>query len=263
MDAQHTCYLSANRGVAGHTSERHEPHAILMTGSGRARQLQGQARLATAARPDECQEPGAVQELTGAGDFLAPPDEASRRQWEVGNVRRVERRVLPADGVLEGDQVVAGIDTELVFQHPRDTQIRGEGLGVTAAPMQCQHELAGESLVGRMGRRQPTQLSKHPFLMPECQFRIDASLDCLKSRPLQLERGSAGPGTGWDTREGRPPPERQRLGQRCRSLEGFPAQALAGLPDLLGETPDVGLLRVRVQSVTARMRFETGTDDTS
>ena len=155
--------------------------------------------------------------------------------------RRRERVVLPEDRLLELAERRARLDPELLVEEGTRVAIRGQRIGLPAAPVQAEHQLSAQSLVERMHRDELLDLRQDVRMSLKRQLGVDqllarGQLQSLEARSLEerkrLER---------EIGERRATPERKRLAQHCASsLVRFLGSRLRDQPLEAGTVEPVG-----------------------
>ena len=164
----------------------------------------------------------------------------------------VERRVVGEDRCVQALQRLAGVDAEFAGEQFADPLVGGERVGLPAAAVQRQHELAVQPLPQRMPGGQLLQLGDERVVPAERQVGVDPGLQ--NGEPQFLQPGGLGPGEGVVGQVGqhRAAPQIQRLAQR---LGGFGVPASFQLSPSRGEAVleqrRVQVLMVHVQHITA------------
>ena len=91
-------------------------------------------------------------------------------------------------------QRLAGVDAELAGEQFADPPVGGERVGLPAAPVQRQHELAVQPLPQRVPGHQLLQLGDERVVPAERQVGVDAGLQ--RGQPQFLQAGGLRPGEG-------------------------------------------------------------------
>jgi hypothetical protein len=104
----------------------------------------------------------------------------------------VERWVVGEDGCVQALQWLAGVDAELAGEQVADAPVGGERLGLPAAAVQRQHELAVQPLPQRMLAGQLFQLAGERVVPAQRQVGVDPRLQ--RGQPQLLQPGRLGPG---------------------------------------------------------------------
>ena len=228
-------------------------------------QLRGQAGLAHAVRARERDQ----RAVAGAGvvPALAQPRElglaADQRRGgravelvrELARLLDQELGVLVQDRVLQGAELVARLDAELVGEPASRLAVRVERVGLAPAAVESEHELACEPLVRRMLGHQAPQLPDELDVAAGGEVRIDSGGDgglvlLLEPRDLGLrERLERQVAEGW------PAPQRQRLAQQpARVVDLAAGQGAPAVRDEAFEAVGVQLAGQDAQAVAGRRR---------
>ena len=99
--------------------------------------------------------------------------------------REVQGGVLPQDRLLELAQLSAGLDAELVDEHLAGRAVDLKRLGLAAATVQAEHQLAAEPLAERVLLDESLQLADELAVAAEREVGLDALLQrarCSSSR---------------------------------------------------------------------------------
>ena len=181
----------------------------------------------------------------------APPGSRVRRRGRRWRRRRGEVEVgfLAQHRHLERGQGGAGVDAELLAQRLAEVPVGPEGVGLTAGPVQRQHEEAGEALAQRRGRDEGPELPDDLGVPAESQLGPDEVLG--RGHAHLPEPGALGLGEPevGELRQGRAPPQGQRPAQRRRRPLGRRHQVGAGLPHDVLEAGRVDLAPVDPEHV--------------
>jgi hypothetical protein len=100
----------------------------------------------------------------------------------------VERRVLAEDGRLELLQLGPGVETELFGEDLAALLEDAKCLGLTAGPVQGEHELPAQALPEGVFRDQRGELGRHAPVVAEGEVRVDAVLEGCKPQLLEPRR---------------------------------------------------------------------------
>ena len=187
-------------------------------------QLVPKATLADSGLADEQQEPAGPGECVlearnELGQLGLAPDEraAGRVGGRLGTGHEVERGILSQDCLLELTQGTAGVDPELLDQHPARLLVDLERLRLTARPIERQHQLAAQALPERVLGNERLELADELGVAAEREVRFDPPLERPEEQLLEacdlplgeLQRELA---------QRRPAPEGERLPQPARSV---------------------------------------------
>ena len=130
---------------------------------------------------------------------------------------------------MQAPQRFPGVDAELAGEQVAGTPVGGQRLGLPAAAIQRQHELAVQPLPQRMLGGQLLQLAGERVVPAKRQVSIDPRLQ--RGEPQLLQAGRLGPGERVVGQVGQHPaaPQPQRLAQRLGGF-GVPAGVQRGPP---------------------------------
>ena len=130
----------------------------------------------------------------------------------------VQRRVLCEHRCVQAPQRLAGVDAELAGEQVADPPVGGQRVGLPAAPVQRQHQLAVQPLPHRMLGGQLLQLGGQRVVPAQRQVRVDPGLD--RGQPQLLQPGRLRPGERVVGQVGQhpAPPQAQRHAQRPGGL---------------------------------------------
>ena len=163
----------------------------------------------------------------------------------------VERLIVGKDGPVQLPQRFPGIDAELVGEQVTGMPVGGERLGLAAAAIQRQHELALQPLPQGMLPGQVLQLGGEGVVPAKRQVSIDSRLQ--RGEPELFQSSCLGPDervVGQIGQDGAAP-QRQRVAQRLGGLR-VPARFQRGAPvrEPVLEQRRVQVLTVHEQQVT-------------
>ena len=149
-------------------------------------------------------------------------------------------------------QGLAGVDAELAGQQVAGPAVGGQRVGLPAAPVQRQHQLAVQPLPQRMVPDQPVQLGGQRVMPAQRQVSVDPRLK--RGQPQLLQAGRLGPGERVVGQVGqhRTAPQAQRPAQRLGGL-GVPArvQRRPACGEALLEDGRVQVLAVHAKQISA------------
>jgi hypothetical protein len=169
----------------------------------------------------------------------------------LGGGEQVEHRVLGEDGLLQALQADARLDAQLVDQRQAGRAVGGQRLGLPAAAVQGEHQLAVQVLAERMLPDQRLQLTDQLLVAAEVQVGLDARLQGHHAELVEADQFRPGHAAGGDdVGQDRPAPQRQRLVQQARG--GGRVALGQRAPSLLGallEAVQVELVGVDAQEV--------------
>ena len=162
----------------------------------------------------------------------------------------VERRVLAEDRLLELAQRGARLDPELLDEHAARLLVRLERLGLPAAAVEREHQLAAEPLAERVLGDQRLELGDEVGVGAERELGVDQILQ-RRRRELLEPRGLAKrERLEEQVGERRPAPERERLAEL--SARSSPSALRPSAQPL--EAQEVDLVGVGLEQVPARAR---------
>jgi hypothetical protein len=106
--------------------------------------LGGQPRLAHAARADQRDQASPADQPTQLGDRLGPPDQLVQPGRQAvahpgGRRGRAQPGVLREDLPVQGDQLGAGVEAELVGEAFAQVRVHVQGLGLAPGRIQRPH----------------------------------------------------------------------------------------------------------------------------
>ena len=130
--------------------------------------------------------------------------------------REVQGGVLPQDRLLELAQLSAGLDAELVDEHLAGRAVDLERLGLAAATVQAEHQLAAEPLAERELLDESLQLADELAVAAEREVGLDALLQRARVQLVQTGDLRLGPRLIGEVRQRRSAPQRKRLAQLPR-----------------------------------------------
>ncbi len=127
--------------------------------------------------------------------------------------RRLERRFVAQDRLLQALQLLARLEAELLRQLAPRGAVGVECLGLPARAVQREHQLAAKRLPERGARHERLELADELGVAPEREVGLDALLE--DRQPQLLEPGDLHLREGLvrEVRQCRAPPQRQRLAQ--------------------------------------------------
>ena len=166
--------------------------------------------------------------------------------------REVERRIVAQDRLLQGLELRARLDTELVDERQPRPPVGLERVRLTAGAIERQHQLLAERLAVRMLLDERLERRQERAMVAERQLGADQIL--LHRQPQLLELGDrrACGTVELETGEAVAAPERKRLAQARRGRLGVVAQH--GLAALVDEALRTGLRRAGPQRAELRTR---------
>ena len=240
------------------------PHRERALAGSCRRELAGEAGLADARVALEDDELGVVRGLRVDAEHLVElslaADEGTADvvvQADGGERRRVERGVVVEDALLEVAQRTAGLEAELVAQHPARVGEGAKRLGLPPSAVQGEREPGVQSFAQRMLGRQHLQLADHVVVASEGQVGVDARLE--HGQPLLVDGRCLGQGCAvvHQLEQRRTAPQRQRVGQCATGGDGPPGCQL----DVSGgcqflETPEVDGVGRQIEAVPGVVEHE-------
>ena len=137
--------------------------------------------------------------------------------------------VLLEDRPLEPPQLLPRLEPELLVEQAAAGLVDGERLGLAAAAVEREHELAAQALAQRVLADEPLQLGHELRVAAELEVGVDPLLE--RGEPLLLEAGALGAcERRVELGERRPAPERERLTRAAAaaSAGGGPAARATG-----------------------------------
>ena len=149
---------------------------------------------------------------TSPGASMRRPRRAGRRAPCTRGRR--ERRVLDEDAPLQVLERSPRLDAQLVGEGPAAGGVALERLGLAAAAVQREHELAAEPLAQRMLVDERLELADELGALPEPEVGLDALLQAGEAPLLQPGDLSLGPLLVGEVGERRAAPEGEGLAQR-------------------------------------------------
>ena len=168
------------------------------------------------------------QDRVQFGELVGPAAEPARRRRQLARYRQPgcrggRRRVRDEGGVGGEDLPVkrpqgrAGIGAQLVGQTPAHLLVVVEGIGLAAAPVEREHQLAGHPFVERVRRGQPGHVGQHRGVVTEVEGEVDA---IQFARVALRVEGLADPvqPRGLQRGEGLAPPQIERPGEHGSGL---------------------------------------------
>ena len=165
---------------------------------------------------------------------------------------QLQRRVLVQDLPLELLQRRAGLDPELVDERTAPASEDVERVGLPAAAIERDHQLAAQALAKRVLGDERLELRHELVLAAERQVGVDPLLDGREALLLEARDLALGERLVAEVGQRLPVPERERLAQAGRPLLGIGQGAR--LPDEQLEPAQVDLARRDVQQVAGRPR---------
>ena len=158
--------------------ELYEPDAALQLALERARRLEGQPALADPGQADERHQPVLVQQLGQPGALLLPVDEGAGRRRQVAAARRRDRDggdrgVLDEDRLLQPPQGRPRLERKPVRQHTARLLERLERVGLAAAAIEREHQLAPQPLAEGFLLQRGAQRRHQLALLAERERRLE------------------------------------------------------------------------------------------
>ncbi len=203
--------------------------------------------------------------IAEARELAVTPDERWRAvDLELARQRATRRpgrarelRVLTQDRVVQLAQLLARLDAELADEHRSCATIGLEGLGLSPAAIQREHELRGEALARGMCGHQALELADERRVLSGGEIGIDAQLERREPLLLQARDLRGGERHRRQVPERRTLPQRERLAQRGgRELVLSARQRAAPLLDEVLEAGGIELVGAHAQAVAGRRRLD-------
>ena len=169
----------------------------------------------------------------------------------------VKLRILAQDPLVQALQVRGRVDAKLLGKPVPQRRVRGERLGLAAAPVQGEDPLPGEPFAQRMGTDQAVQFGDKTGVPAAGQVGVDPALQ--RGEPGLLEAAGVGLGEGkiGHVRQGRAPPQAQRRAQDPRGgLRPAPGQVCLCAADQALEAGGVQFVAGDVEPVAGRLRHQ-------
>ena len=174
--------------------ERHEAGAVGEPLLQPAGDLEREPRLARPAGAGEREQARArpMEQLAQVLELALAPDERAGRGRQpraaAGRRRAVERGVVLEDPALEGLELLAGLEPELLDEAAPRLLERLERVGLAAGAVERQHQLGREALAQRVlaerGRKPPGQLTCRPSASSRSNRRSSAASRSSSSRAI-------------------------------------------------------------------------------
>ncbi len=187
-----------------------------------------------------------VDGLLAAGEVA----HRTRKAPHPGRRRRfVAGRPTLENLLVNGLQLAAGVEAELVAQHLAGPPVLGQRVRLPPGPVERHHQLPAQPLPQREPLHQPGQLAEQVPLVAGGQFQIHPVLG--GHHPALVEhRGRPPDLLTVDLRERRAPPQVERLPQQRRIAP------LPGLRDQPGEHRGVQFVRSADEPVAGRLGLD-------
>ena len=221
--------------------ERDEERAVREVLGKGIRSLDGQARLAGAARAGQRDRTRvSFERRSHLVELPAAPHHRAHRNGHVAGGEWAARQalVLAEDRLLQLPQLGAGLQAELVEERLARGAVRLQRVRLAPRAVEREHQQAAQPFPERMLDDQRLQLTDHLVMAPEPELGLDPVLgrsepQLVEPRDLALDERVVA-----EISESLPPPERQRLlqelgriavraaAERCRSFLGEPFEAL-------------------------------------
>ena len=165
---------------------------------------------------------------------------------------QVQARILTEDAQLELPERRPGVDAELLDERPAAALEPMQRVGLPAAAVQREHQLAAQAFAKRVLRDERLELRHQLVMAAERQLSVDAILDRRETE--LLEPGDLALRERLVSQLGQrlPAPERERLAQAGRPLVRI--VALSRLRDQRLEPGDVDLAGRGPQEIAGRAR---------
>ncbi len=164
-----------------------------------------------------------------------------------------QRGVLGEDAPLEVLQGPSGLDAQLLGEGAAAGGVPLERLGLAAAPVEREHELATQPLAQRVLLDERLELAHEVAVAPELEVRLDPLLQAGEARFLEAGDLALGPLLIGEVGERRPAPQGECLAERRRRAGGVTGRErrASGGRQLL-KAVEVELPGRQVQEVTGR-----------
>ena len=186
----------------------HEPR---LADARRSRDEHARARAGASPAPETAQvrKLGVAPDQRGAGRLLP---------------RRVERRVLAQDRLVQPPQLGAGLDADLLDQRRARLAVRLQRLGLAARAVEREHALRVQALAQRLLRQQRLELRQHLAVAPGVEVLVDRDLERTRAQLLQAPDLRSGERLVGDVRQRRPAPQAQRLARGALGEQSLEAR---------------------------------------
>ena len=156
---------------------------------------------------------------TRAGASTAPEIAQVRQlgvapdQWRAGQLlpRRVERRVLAQNRLMQPPEIRPGLDADLLYQRGARCAVCLKGVGLAGRAVERDHALRVKALAQRLVRQQGLDLRQHFAVAPGVEVVIDRDFGRARAQILEAPDLRSGERLVGDVAQGRPPPQAQRL----------------------------------------------------
>ena len=189
-------------------------------------------------------------------DRRLPPCRHSNRRRGASRVRtpgrQVQARVLTEDAQLELLERRPGVDAELLDERPASALEHVQRVGLPAAAVEREHQLAAQALAKRVLRDERLELRHQLVMAAERQVGVDAILDRRETELLQPGDLALRERLVPELGQRLPAPERERLAQAGRPL--LRIVALSRLRDQRLEPGQVDLAGRDLQQIAGRAR---------
>ena len=165
---------------------------------------------------------------------------------------QVQARILTQDAQLELPERRPGVDAELLDERPASALEPLQRVGLPAAAVQREHQLAAQALAKRVLRDERLELRHQLVVAAERQLSVDAILDRRETELLEPGDLALRECLASQLGQRLPAPERKRLAQAGRPLARI--VALSRLRDQRLEPGDVDLAGRDPQEIAGRAR---------
>ena len=152
----------------------------------------------------------------------------------LGGSREVETRILLQDRSLERLERRGRVDAELLDQRAPRLLVGLERLGLSARPVQREHQLTAQPLAQRVLRDETLELADELRMAAEREIGLDPLLERREAKLLEADDRGLGELLVGEVRQRRAAPERERLAELCRGGLGPPASAIRPGPRRAG-----------------------------
>ena len=131
--------------------------------------------------------------------------------------------VLAQDRALELLQRRARLDPELLDEQPAALPVARERLGLAAAAVEREHQLAAQLLAQRLLVDERLSSATSALVLAELELGLDPRLERVEPELREPAAAGCANGSRRNSASGRPAPERERLAQSCARGAGVVA----------------------------------------
>ena len=216
-------------------------------------------RRSRTARPRGRRAAGRRRARAGRGAARAAPRPRSGGARGLRRLQRVafEVRLLAQDPLFEPAQLGPRLEPELAVQGLPQAAVRGEGVGLPAAPVEGEHQLAVHALAHRVLGGEPLEPGHRHGVPSEREVGVHGELDGAQPQLLELRDLGLGERLVGEVRERLAAPQPEGLRQRHRRGRRIArGERLAPGGDERREVVDVELTRGHAQHVGAGVGLE-------